>query len=63
MVVPIGEAPYNSTITGTTEYLPVTLSFIAAKGCDFMLFNLFAALQDAGVIRPVVTGTRVFGDS
>ncbi|KAI0359644.1 amidase signature enzyme, partial [Trametes cingulata] len=33
MVVPIGEAPFNSTITGKTEFLPVTLSFITAKGC------------------------------
>ncbi|RPD57766.1 amidase signature enzyme [Lentinus tigrinus ALCF2SS1-7] len=60
MVVPIGEAPFNSTITGRTEFLPVTISFIAAKGCDLMLFNLFAELQDAGIIRPVVTGSRMF---
>ncbi|TBU31164.1 amidase signature enzyme [Dichomitus squalens] len=60
MVVPIGEAPYNSTVTGKTEFLPVTISFVAAKGCDLMLFNLFAALQDAGIIRPVVTGSRMF---
>ncbi|GBE81057.1 predicted protein [Sparassis crispa] len=60
MVVPIGEAPYNSTITGQTEYLPVTLSFISAKNCDLMLFNLFAALQDAGVLNPVLTGSRLF---
>ncbi|KAI0919006.1 hypothetical protein AcW1_003502 [Taiwanofungus camphoratus] len=33
MVVPVGETPYNSTVTGKTEYLPVTLSFVAAKGC------------------------------
>ncbi|KAI0365605.1 amidase signature enzyme [Pilatotrama ljubarskyi] len=60
MVVPIGEAPFNSTITGKTEFLPVTLSFITAKGCDLMLFNLFAALQDAGILNPVVTGSRMF---
>ncbi|KAH9942204.1 amidase signature enzyme [Epithele typhae] len=61
MVIPIGEVPYNSTITGTTEFLPVTISFIAAKNCDLMLFNLFAALQDAGIIKPVVTGSRIWG--
>ena len=27
---------------------------------DLMLFNLFAALQDAGIVRPVGTGSRVF---
>ncbi|KAI0827924.1 amidase signature enzyme [Trametes gibbosa] len=60
MVVPIGEAPYNSTVTGKTEFLPVTLSFVTAKGCDLMLFNLFAALQDAGIVKPVGTGSRLF---
>ncbi|KAI0628977.1 amidase signature enzyme [Trametes polyzona] len=61
MVVPIGEAPFNSTITGKEEFLPVTLSFVTAKGCDLMLFNLFAALQEAGILSPVLTGSRVFG--
>ncbi|KAH9944758.1 amidase signature enzyme [Amylocystis lapponica] len=60
MVVPIGEQPYNSTITGMVEYLPVTMSFVARKDCDLMLFDLFAALQDAGIIGPVKTGTRLF---
>ncbi|OCH86083.1 amidase signature enzyme [Obba rivulosa] len=60
MVVPIGEAPFNSTITGETEFLPVTMSFLAAKNCDLMLFNLFASLEDAGILKPVVTGTRLF---
>lgn len=26
-----------------------------------MLFNLFAALHDAGILKPVKTGARVFG--
>ncbi|KAI0700994.1 amidase signature enzyme [Cerioporus squamosus] len=60
MVVPIGEAAYNSTITGQTEFLPVTISFVAAKGCDLMLFDLIAALQEAGIVRAVETGSRVF---
>ena len=64
-------------ITGVKEYLPVTMSFIAAKGCvrvpfclqsillksiiqDLMLFDLIAALQDAGIVRPVKTGSRLF---
>ncbi|CAL1711365.1 unnamed protein product [Somion occarium] len=60
MVVPIGELAYNSTVSGVTEFLPVSLSFIAAKGCDLMLFDFFAALQDAGIISPVQTGSRLF---
>lgn len=27
---------------------------------DLMLFDLFAALQDAGIISPVKTGSRLF---
>ncbi|KAI0753089.1 amidase signature enzyme [Daedaleopsis nitida] len=60
MVVPIGEASYASAITGETEFLPVTISFLAAKGCDLMLSDLFAALQDAGIVKPVGTGSRMF---
>lgn len=32
-VMTVGELAYNSTITGITEFLPVSVSFIAAKGC------------------------------
>ncbi|KAH9919408.1 amidase signature enzyme [Fomitopsis serialis] len=62
MVVPVGEVAYNSTITGIEEYLPVTLSFIAAKGCDLVLFDLFATLQDNGIIQPVTTGSRLYNE-
>ncbi|EKM49672.1 uncharacterized protein PHACADRAFT_214195 [Phanerochaete carnosa HHB-10118-sp] len=60
MVVPVGELPYNSTISLTIETLPVTISFVAQKNCDLMLFSLFAALQDAGIVSPVVTGQKMF---
>ncbi|KAI0337273.1 amidase signature enzyme [Trametopsis cervina] len=60
MVVPIGEAPYNSTITGTVEHLPVTISFIAQKACDLMLFSLFDKLADAGILKEVKTGSTLF---
>lgn len=55
-VVPIGEAPYNSTITGHVEYLPVTVDFLAAKGCDGMLFSLIGALYEAGIVKESLTG-------
>ncbi|EKM49751.1 uncharacterized protein PHACADRAFT_201444 [Phanerochaete carnosa HHB-10118-sp] len=60
MVVPVGELPYNSTISLATETLPVTISFITQKNCDLMLFSLFAALQDAGIVSSVVTGQKMF---
>lgn len=60
IVVPIGQVPYNSTITGRTEYLPVTISLMAAKGCDYMLLNLIEGLSDAGIISGVKVGATAF---
>jgi Asp-tRNA(Asn)/Glu-tRNA(Gln) amidotransferase A subunit family amidase len=45
LVVPIGQVPYQSTISNHTEYLPISVSLYAAPGCDFMLWDLAAALQ------------------
>jgi hypothetical protein len=55
-VVPIGEAPYNSTITNHVEYLPVTANFMAAKGCDGMLFSLISDLYEAGILKEALAG-------
>ncbi|KAF2801052.1 amidase signature enzyme [Melanomma pulvis-pyrius CBS 109.77] len=55
-VVPIGEAPYFSEVTRHEEYLPVAVDFMAAKGCDGMLFQLIADLYDAGVVRAAEAG-------
>lgn len=55
-VIPIGEAPYNSTITHHVEYLPVTVDFMAAKGCDGMLFSLIKDLYEAGIIKTALAG-------
>ncbi|KAF2853224.1 amidase signature enzyme [Plenodomus tracheiphilus IPT5] len=55
-VVPIGEAPYNSTITGHVEYLPVTVNFMAAKGCDGMLFSLIEEMYEAGILKESLAG-------
>ncbi|KAF9878345.1 hypothetical protein CkaCkLH20_04383 [Colletotrichum karsti] len=51
MVVPIGQVAYQSTITNHTEYLPVSVDFMAAKGCDGMLFSLINDLLDVGIIK------------
>lgn len=55
-VVPIGEAPYISTITGHVEYLPVTANFMVAKGCDGMLFSLIGDLYEAGIVKDSLVG-------
>ncbi|KAL4971059.1 glutamyl-tRNA(Gln) amidotransferase, subunit A [Aspergillus stella-maris] len=51
-VVPVGEVSYLSAVTGEQEYMPVTLSFGAAVGCDHMLADL---------VRAVRTGSRLYG--
>jgi hypothetical protein len=55
-VVPVGEAPYNSTITNHVEYLPVTANLMAAKGCDGMLFSLIEGLYEAGILKEAFAG-------
>ncbi|KAL4795142.1 amidase signature domain-containing protein [Aspergillus venezuelensis] len=60
-VVPVGEVPYTSTVSGKREHMPVTLSFGAAVGCDLMLSDLVRELQDAGVVRAVRTGRMLYG--
>jgi Asp-tRNA(Asn)/Glu-tRNA(Gln) amidotransferase A subunit family amidase len=49
LVVPIGQVPYESTITNHTEYLPISISLYAAAGCDYMLWDLAVALQVSGM--------------
>lgn len=55
-VVPLGEAAYNSTITGHLEYLPVTANLMAAKGCDGMLFSLIEELHAVGILKTAMPG-------
>ncbi|KAJ5918902.1 hypothetical protein N7454_010046 [Penicillium verhagenii] len=62
MVVPIGQALYNSTITLKEEYLPVAVDFIAPHGCDLMILNLVNELVEAGIIQEPVAGSTLYGD-
>ncbi|KAH7053093.1 amidase signature domain-containing protein, partial [Macrophomina phaseolina] len=50
MVVPIGAASYFSSVTNHTEVLPVTVDFMAAKGCDGLIFSLVEELVNEGII-------------
>lgn len=52
----VGQAAYNSTITKKTEYLPVTVDFMAAKGCDGMIFSLVQGLLKAGIVKKSEAG-------
>ncbi|KAK4698989.1 hypothetical protein P7C70_g7282, partial [Phenoliferia sp. Uapishka_3] len=60
MVLPLGQVKYNSTIDNFEEVLPVAVAIIARKGCDYVLLDLAAALQNAGIISGVKTGRSAF---
>ncbi|CAI7611624.1 unnamed protein product [Penicillium glandicola] len=62
MVVPIGQALYNSTITLQQEYLPVAVDILAPHGCDLMVFNLINDLVEAGIVKQPQTGSTLYGD-
>ncbi|KAJ5951943.1 uncharacterized protein N7479_010356 [Penicillium vulpinum] len=62
MVVPIGEALYNSTVTLQQEYLPVSVNFLAPHGCDLMVFNLVNELVEAGIVKEPSAGSSMYGD-
>ena len=56
VVVPISEAPYNSTITGHLEHLSGTADLMMAKGCDGMLFSLIEDLHETGILKTILSG-------
>ncbi|KAM5353423.1 hypothetical protein ACJ41O_000073 [Fusarium nematophilum] len=60
VVVPIGEVSFNSTKTMHTEYLPVTMGIRMARGCDDVLARLVNDLEDAGILRAVSAGRRLY---
>ncbi|KAL4800106.1 amidase signature domain-containing protein [Aspergillus venezuelensis] len=60
LVVPIGEIPYNSTKSGKTEYLPVTMSIVAARGCDLMVASMVREMEIQGILKPVAAGPMLY---
>ncbi|KUJ14563.1 putative Glutamyl-tRNA amidotransferase subunit A [Mollisia scopiformis] len=60
MVLPVGQAPYNSTISLHEEYLPVAVDIIAAPGCDAVIFELAEQLQNAGIINAPKAGSTMY---
>ncbi|KAL3457272.1 amidase signature domain-containing protein [Aspergillus heterothallicus] len=60
LVVPIGEIPFNSTKSGKTEYLPVTMSIVAARGCDLMVASMVRDMEAQGILKPVAAGTMLY---
>jgi hypothetical protein len=56
----VGEVPYNSTKSGKIEYTPVTMSLVAARGCDLMVANMVKDMEARGILKPVATGPRLY---
>lgn len=52
----VGSAEYYSNVTLHSEYLPVTVDILAAKGCDGMIFGLVQDLVEADILKPSLTG-------
>ncbi|KAK8042759.1 hypothetical protein PG994_013242 [Apiospora phragmitis] len=62
-VVPLGEVEFTSRITGTRAHLPIAISLLVPKGMDDALLRLIQELEEAGILREVAAGNRLFGQS
>ncbi|KAK7752396.1 hypothetical protein SLS62_005734 [Diatrype stigma] len=60
MTIPIGQVPYRSNVSLVEEMVPVTVSVVARRGCDFMLWDIVERLAEEGVLRTVGTGRTAF---
>ena len=61
IVVPIGQVPYESKVSGRTEYLPVCVDLVGAPGMDTALIRTAqGCLESAGRETCVRTGETMF---
>jgi len=58
--VPIGQVPYFSNVTRVEEMVPVSLSLVMRRGCDYSLFGLIEKMADVGMLQSVKTGRNAF---
>jgi hypothetical protein len=60
-VFPLGQVASFSNITEHTEYLPVTVDIMVAKGCDGLIPRLAQDLLEAGILFIPKTGGGLKG--
>ncbi|KFY97379.1 hypothetical protein V500_02097 [Pseudogymnoascus sp. VKM F-4518 (FW-2643)] len=61
MMLPIGQTRYKSRVTGTEEWLPVSIGVIASKDNDIMLAELIQEMyHSSGLNTSVMTGRTAF---
>ena len=61
--VPIGEKACRSRVTEAEMFLPVSLSVLSPPGTDLQLVALLSELEEAGVLKPVGAGMRMYPDA
>ncbi|WWC89441.1 uncharacterized protein L201_004365 [Kwoniella dendrophila CBS 6074] len=59
-VIPIGQVPFKSLVSGQMEMHPILMSITAYPGCDFMILDFIDKLDKAGLIKEVKTGRTAF---
>lgn len=60
-VFPVGQVSGYSTITEHSEYFPVTVDVMVAKGCDGLLVKLAQDLVVAGLVIVPQPGQTIYG--
>ncbi|KAK3391373.1 amidase signature domain-containing protein [Sordaria brevicollis] len=61
VVVPVGEAEYESRITGRKEYLPVVVDVMGRPGRDWQLLDAIGkVMKGSGRVMKVEVGRRMF---
>ncbi|KAJ5116053.1 hypothetical protein N7456_000401 [Penicillium angulare] len=61
IVVPIGQNPFESRVSGNIEYAPIVGSLVGPKGTDVMLLSIAqGALDYNGWPSKVLTGRNIF---
>ncbi|KAJ3545675.1 hypothetical protein NM208_g2398 [Fusarium decemcellulare] len=59
-VFPIGQVSSQSSITNHTEFLPVTVDVMAARGCDGLITKLAKDLVAAGILKTPGVGSTLY---
>ena len=61
--LPVAEVPYQSEVTGETEYLPASISLIGRPGTDVELFDIVNFLYKNNALSNLAAGSRMFSAS
>ncbi|KAF4472446.1 glutamyl-tRNA(Gln) amidotransferase [Fusarium albosuccineum] len=59
-VFPIGQVSSQSSISNHTEFLPVTVDVMAARGCDGLITKLAKDLVAAGILKTPGVGSTLY---